>query len=141
PRLFQPGLSQVTRHADNGGLNLMYHGGLYHRCGLDLAIRAVDQLRGQIPGLKFRIYGDGEAVPELEELIKQLDLAEHVELGCFVPIDKIPALITWADLGVVPNRLNPFTDLQFPTKAFEYISMGVPVIIARTTAVEETFGD
>ncbi|RME41923.1 MAG: hypothetical protein D6791_19025, partial [Chloroflexi bacterium] len=41
----------------------------------------------------------------------------------------------------VPYRQNPFTDLLYPTKAFEYIVMGVPAILARTGAVVELFGD
>jgi glycosyltransferase involved in cell wall biosynthesis len=119
----------------------MYHGGLFDRYGLDIAIKAVDKLRSQIPGIALHIYGQGEASADLTRLVNNLGLHEHVLLGGFVPIDGIPALVAAADLGVVPYRQNPFTDLLYPTKAFEYIIMGVPVVMSSTGAVTELFPD
>jgi glycosyltransferase involved in cell wall biosynthesis len=120
---------------------LMYHGGLFDRYGLDIAIKAVDKLRSQIPGIALHIYGQGEASNDLARLVNTLGLHEHVLLGGFVPIDSIPALVAAADLGVVPYRRNPFTDLLYPTKAFEYIIMGVPIVMSSTGAVTELFPD
>lgn len=141
PRLFRPVQRAETRFRKNGCLTLMYHGSLSERYGLDIAIKAVDRLRSKIPGLQFYIYGQGETADKLGRLIKELNLGEQVHLGGFIPIDDIPELITAADLGVVSLRQNPFTDLAYPTKAFEYVVMGVPVIMARTGAVVELFGD
>jgi glycosyltransferase involved in cell wall biosynthesis len=72
-------------------------------------------------------------------LVSDLGVGDLVHLEGFVSIDQIPELIVRADLGIVPHRKNAFTDLQFPTKAFEYIVMGVPVTMARTGAVVELF--
>ena len=141
PQLFRPLPDDKARAGDNGGFTLMYHGGLFERYGLDIAIEAVDRLRERIPGLRLHIYGQGEAVDGLRRLIEERDLREQVRLGGFVPLDEIPSLIATADLGVVPYRSNPFTDLLYPTKAFEYLTMGVPVVLARTGAVVELFGD
>jgi glycosyltransferase involved in cell wall biosynthesis/O-antigen/teichoic acid export membrane protein len=141
PRLFHPVHHNGNGYPSNGQFTLMYHGGLFERYGLDIAIRAVHRLRDTVPGLQLHIYGRGEAEDELGRLIAQLDLGKRVRLGGFVPIDDIPELITKADLGVVPYRQDSFTDLLYPTKAFEYMAMGVPVILARTGAVVELFAD
>src|SRR6476661_7241181 len=145
PNLFQAGQyakSKVeTDQSDKDSFVLMYHGGLFDRYGLDIAIKAVDKLRSQIPGIALHIYGQGEASADLARLVNNLGLHEHVLLGGFVPIDSIPALVAAADLGVVPYRRNPFTDLLYPTKAFEYIIMGVPVVMSSTGAVTELFPD
>lgn len=141
PSLFQAVQRKEARDGNSDCLTLMYHGGIFHRYGLDLAVRAVDQLRCDIPDLHFFIYGEGDAVPEVRSLIAQLHLEKHVHLEGFVPIDDIPSLIARADLGLVPYRQNPFTDMLFPTKAFEYIVMGVPVVMARTEAVVDLFSD
>ncbi|MEP6776491.1 MAG: glycosyltransferase family 4 protein [Chloroflexota bacterium] len=145
PSLFQAGQHDKAR-AETGkavkdSFVLMYHGGLFDRYGLDIAIKAVDRLRSQIPGIALHIYGQGEASADLARLVNNLGLHEHVLLGGFVPIDEIPALVAAADLGVVPYRQNPFTDLLYPTKAFEYIIMGVPVVMSSTGAVVELFPD
>lgn len=139
PHLFRSTQSIEHTARRENGFRLMYHGGLFERYGLDIAIRAVAQVRDAIPGLRFDIYGRGEATASLQQLIAELDLAEQVRLGGFVPLDRIPALVAEADLGVVPYRKNPFTDLLFPTKAFEYLVLGVPVIAARTEAVVDLF--
>jgi glycosyltransferase involved in cell wall biosynthesis len=145
-----PNLFQAAKHAKSkvetgqsgkDSFVLMYHGGLFDRYGLDIAIKAVDKLRLQIPGIALHIYGQGEASADLARLVNNLGLHEHVLLGGFVPIDGIPALVAAADLGVVPYRQNPFTDLLYPTKAFEYIIMGVPVVMSSTGAVTELFPD
>jgi len=141
PRLFRPVQRAETKLGRNGRFTLMYHGSLFERNGLDIAIKAVDRLRSKIPELRFHIYGQGEAADKLGRLIKELNLSERVQLGGFIPIDEIPKLIAAADLGVVPVRQNLFTDLAHSTKAFEYITMGVPVILARTAAMVELFGD
>ena len=142
PSLFQAGKYAKSK-AETGkdSFVLMYHGGLFDRYGLDIAIKAVDKLRSQIPGIALHIYGQGEASADLARLVNNLGLHEHVLLGGFVPIDGIPALVAAADLGVVPYRQNPFTDLLYPTKAFEYIIMGVPVVMSSTGAVSELFPD
>ncbi|MEO8285669.1 MAG: glycosyltransferase family 4 protein [Chloroflexota bacterium] len=140
PRLFKS--DQKEKHRDSGarnGYTLMYHGGLFERYGLDIAIRAVDRLRSEIPGLKFEVYGQGEAAESLARLVAELGLEEHVHMGGFVPIDEIPRLVAKADLGIVPYRQNSFTDLLYPTKAFEYIAMGVPAVMSSTGAVVELF--
>jgi glycosyltransferase involved in cell wall biosynthesis len=141
-----PNLFQTGRHPkpkldtqSKDSFVLMYHGGLFDRYGLDIAIKAVDRLRSQIPGIVLHIYGQGEASDDLARLVDELGLQQHVKLGGFVPIDRIPSLVADADLGVVPYRRNPFTDLLYPTKAFEYIIMGVPVVMSSTEAVAELF--
>ncbi len=145
PNLFQAGQyaksKAETAQSGKDSFVLMYHGGLFDRYGLDIAIKAVDKLRSQIPGIALHIYGQGEASADLARLVNNLGLHEHVLLGGFVPIDGIPALVAAADLGVVPYRQNPFTDLLYPTKAFEYIIMGVPVVMSSTGAVTELFPD
>ena len=130
-----------TRGVASESFVLMYHGGIFERYGLDIAIRAVDRLRAEIPGIQLHIYGQGEATESLARLVKELDLEDHVLLGGFVPIDQIPDLIKHADLGVVPYRQNGFTNLLYPTKAFEYIVMGVPVIMSSIGAVVDLFHD
>jgi len=32
------------------------------------------------------------------------------------------------DVGVIPNQRNPFTDINTPTRIFEYLALGKPVI-------------
>ena len=41
-----------------------------------------------------------------------------------------------ADIGVVPNRDDVFTDGLLPTKLLEYVAVGTPVVAARTSGIQ-----
>jgi glycosyltransferase involved in cell wall biosynthesis len=141
PALF-PAMPQTRaeRPADSK-FTLVYHGGLFERYGVDIAIKAVNELREQIPGLRLRIAGYGDQVDELQQLIADLHLQDYVTFAGWVAPDKIAGFVAGADLGVVPYRQDTFTDLIYPTKAFECIAVGVPVIMSRLAGVVELFPD
>jgi glycosyltransferase involved in cell wall biosynthesis len=42
-------------------------------------------------------------------------------------------------LGVIPNRRTPFTEVNFPTRIFEYLAMGKPVIVPETRGIRDYF--
>jgi glycosyltransferase involved in cell wall biosynthesis len=50
-------------------------------------------------------------------------------------------LILRCDIGVVPNHRNTFTDINTPTRIFEYLSLGKPVIAPRTVGIVDYFAD
>jgi glycosyltransferase involved in cell wall biosynthesis len=58
-----------------------------------------------------------------------------------IPLERVPPRIAGADMGVIPYRSNVFTELLYPTKAFEYIEMGIPFVMSRTSAMLELFGE
>ena len=139
--IFHPAAIASPRLRDPNGLRLIYHGTLTRRYGLDLAIRAVARVRDDIPGIHLTLLGDGDAVEELQALIEELDLGQHVELIHELrSTAELPAIIGTADLGIAPYRNDPFTDGLLPTKLMEYAALGMPAVAARTTAIESTFG-
>jgi glycosyltransferase involved in cell wall biosynthesis len=44
------------------------------------------------------------------------------------------------DVGVIPNRRSIFTELNTPTRIFEFLSMGKPVIAPLTRGIMDYFG-
>ena len=120
----------------------MYHGLIVERHGLDLAVRAVAILRDRIPHLKFDIYGERtDYVEQVLALVRELGLEQVVEYHGFKPFDQIPSLISSIDLGLIPNRLNPFTEINLPTRIFECLAMDKPVIVPRTPGIQDYFSD
>ena len=49
--------------------------------------------------------------------------------------------IRHCDLGVIPNHRNTFTTINTPTRIFEYLSLGKPVVAPRTLGIEDYFGE
>jgi glycosyltransferase involved in cell wall biosynthesis len=121
---------------------LVYHGTLARRLGLDIAIRAVAEVVGEIPHLEFRVIGAGEERERLIALARELGVERNVSFSDgFVPVERIPALLADADLGVVPLRISAGTDIMLPTKLLEYVSMGIPCVVPRTGTVCRYFDD
>jgi glycosyltransferase involved in cell wall biosynthesis len=53
----------------------------------------------------------------------------------------LPDLIRGADICLVPYRKDIFTDGILPTKLMEYAALEMPVIAARTSAIQTYFND
>jgi glycosyltransferase involved in cell wall biosynthesis len=131
PALFAP----RPRPPRRGPLRVVSHGTLVPRYGFDTLVEAVSVL----PDVRLEILGQGEARPDLESLITALGLTDRVRLAGRVPLEDIADRLRKADVGVVANRADPFTDLVVPTKLLELVALGVPAVTARTKAIEAHF--
>ncbi len=142
PRIFRPVSQRNTLSQNNNRFRLFYHGTLSKRYGLDLVLQAIDLVRHQIPEIHLTIIGSGEHLEDLERLADDLNLREnHVQFRPYVPAEQLPPLIGAADVGVVPYRNDAFTDSLLPTKLMEYAVMGLPSIVARTSAIAAYFDE
>jgi len=121
---------------------IMYHGSLVERHGLDIAIEALAILRDRIPQAELRVYG--KRTPFLDEALAKAEQAgvknQVVWLGP-KPLEGIVEGIRNANIGVIPNRRNIFTELNTPTRIFEYLSQGLPVIAPRAQGIMDYFRD
>jgi glycosyltransferase involved in cell wall biosynthesis len=120
---------------------IMYPGTLSWHQGLDIAIRAFASIRDKVPEAQFHIYGDGTAKPSLIQLAEDLGIQTQVIFHGLVPLRAIAQTMASADLAVVPKRKDSFGDEAFSTKTFEFMSLGVPLLIADTTIDKYYFSD
>ena len=125
----------------SGRFTVFWHGTMVRRYGLDVALRACALVRDRIPELRLSLYGDGEHAPELRALSHDLGLDDVVAFNGFVPHTDLAPLIAEADLGLVANLPDAHINMAYPTKLFEFVQMGVPVVATRTTILERRFGE
>ena len=131
-----------TRRCAETPFVLVYHGTLARRLGLDIAIQAVTKARVSIPNIQFRIIGDGEERANLVALRNRLGLQTVVTFSPgFVPVHEVPTMISDADVGVIPLRVSSGTDVMLPTKLLEYVSMGIPCVVPRTSTIARYFDE
>jgi glycosyltransferase involved in cell wall biosynthesis len=71
---------------------------------------------------------------------KQNGLADIVRYLGPKTLDEITTAIQDCDVGIIPNRLNAFTEINTPTRIFEYLSLGKPVIAPRSPGITDYFG-
>jgi glycosyltransferase involved in cell wall biosynthesis len=120
---------------------MMYHGSLVERNGLDLAVDALARVRAAIPTAELRIYGRNTAFLEhVMEQARQKGLSDCVHYRGPKSLEELVHEIEACDVGVIPNHRNAFTDINTPTRIFEYLALGKPVIAPRTLGIQDYFG-
>ena len=136
--------NEAVKHESNGDqrFRLIYHGTLSQHYGIDLILQAVARLKEDIPQLHLTIHGRGEYLQNLQDLAKELRLNGQVTFSTnLLPMAELPSFISQAHLGIVAYRRDVFTDGILPTKLMEYTALHVPVIAARTPAIEAYFDE
>ena len=95
-----------------------------------------------IPNVKLVVCGD--RTPFLEkvmEMARERQLENNVDYLGVQNLNGIVEAINACDLGIIPNHKNIFTEINTPTRIFEYLALGKPVIAPRTKAIQDYFGD
>lgn len=114
---------------------MLFHGTMGSHYGLDLAIKAFGMIHNQMENAEFLIIGRGPERPALEEMVRDLNLAEKVRFIGVIPYTEMPTWIAKSDVGIFPARQNDFMDLTFSNKICECIMMAKPQIISRIKTV------
>jgi glycosyltransferase involved in cell wall biosynthesis len=120
----------------------MYHGSMVERNGLDLAVEALGLAREKIPNSELRIYGP--STPFLERVMEMVQVKGLQDMVHYFGPRRLEDLvheIEGCDVGVIPNQRNPFTDINTPTRIFEYLAIGKPVVAPSTLGIQDYFND
>jgi len=119
---------------------IMYHGSLVERNGLEVAIEALERVRKTVPTAVLYIFG--ERTDFLERMMKKVrekNLEGAVRYFGPKRLEDLIKEIENCDLGVIPNHRNAFTEINTPTRIFEYLALGKPVIAPSTSGVLDYF--
>jgi glycosyltransferase involved in cell wall biosynthesis len=120
---------------------IMYPGSLNWHQGLDIAVKAFAVASGELVNAEFHIYGAGPEENSLRTLVTDLGLEGRILFKGSLPLDDISSAMAKASVGVVPKRNDNFGGEAFSTKIFEFMSVGVPVILSRTKIDDYYFND
>ena len=119
---------------------VMYHGALVERHGLDLAVLSIEVVKRFIPNVQLRIYGQPTRfIDQIMQLVSVRNLQASVQYFGGKSLAEIVKAIDECDVGIIPNRLNVFTEINMPTRIFEYLSRGKPVIAPSTSGIRDYF--
>lgn len=130
-----------AEHQDQERLVLMYHGSVFERHGLDTALEAMTILLKKIPNLQLKVFGTGEYTEQFLSLVTVHHLQDCVQYHGFLPLEEIVNQIRSTDVGIIPNKMSPFTNINFPVRIFEYICMGKPAVVPRTEGILDYFDE
>jgi glycosyltransferase involved in cell wall biosynthesis len=126
----------------SGPFVILYHGSLVQRNGFDLAVESLGKIRKTVPSVRLKVCG--ERTPFFEEVMKsakQGGLDRNIDYLGRCNLNEIVEAIEDCDLGIIPNQRNIFTEINTPTRIFEYLALAKPVIAPRTRGIQDYFGD
>lgn len=133
---------KTKKKGSNEPFVVMYHGSIFPRNGLDLAVDALEIARRSVPNAMLVICGDNN--PFLEQVMasaKERGLEKAISYLGRCNHRQIVEAIDKCDIGVIPNRRNTFTEMNTPTRIFEYLARGKAVIAPRAQGIKDYFAD
>jgi glycosyltransferase involved in cell wall biosynthesis len=137
-----------ARNGSSNGQNgskpfvILYHGSLVHRNGFDLALESLEKVKKTIPYVRLKVCGERTAF--FEEVMKsaeQRGLDRNIDYLGRCNLNQIVEAIQDCDLGIIPNHRNIFTEINTPTRIFEYLALAKPVIAPKTRGIQDYFSD
>ncbi|MEQ1868682.1 MAG: glycosyltransferase family 4 protein [Vicinamibacterales bacterium] len=105
--------------------------------GFDVLVRAMHLLRRTRPDARLVVAGDGDARPELERLVGELDLWNHVRFDGWASPESVRRGIDSATVIAVPSRWQE----PFGLVALEAMQRGRPVVASNVGGLAEVVRD
>ena len=131
-------ISKTDKNFDE--LNLLYVGTLYNRniettiMGFKKFLDYIEHENAKKIRVTYTIIGSGSGNEEnkLYNLINKLELTGHVCLTGYVPYPGLKKYFDNSNIGISFVPLADYFEVQPPTKTFEYLLSGMPVIATAT---------
>jgi glycosyltransferase involved in cell wall biosynthesis len=137
-----PGSYAATHQERDKRFVIMYHGSIVERNGLDLAVDALARVRKSVPTAELRIYGARTVfLDRVMEAARSKGLDDAIRYFGPKRLDDLVPAIEDCDVGVIPNHRNAFTEINTPTRIFEYLALGKPAVAPHTPGIQDYFSN
>lgn len=112
-------------------LLVVYVGFMGLQDGLDLLLESIEHIvkREKRQDTHFVLVGGGTMLPALQAMVAEKGLDPFVTFTGQVPHEEVIAYLSNADIGVAPDPKTPMNDNSTMIKIFEYMAIGLPVVL------------
>ena len=113
----------------SGNVRLIYVGTVSKLRGRDVMLEAMSIVTKKNIQAHLTIVGaDTEQLDYCKQRIKVLDIKNNITLQGRVLGSEVPSYLLQADIGICIWESTPWTEFNPPTKMFEYLVAGLPVL-------------
>ena len=113
---------------------LLYLGNTSERRGLMTVLEAMPKLLKPIASLQLVVVGISSFDKDLQKRIDALNISESVDLMGWQPENTFPSYIAAAEVGISPLHSNLHHDTTYANKVFQYMSLGLPMLVSNVEA-------
>jgi glycosyltransferase involved in cell wall biosynthesis len=132
----------VVFRSNNKKLKLVFHGTLAERLGIDIGIKAVEQVN-ESNDVSFTIIGDGDYKNYLINYCESKKIINKlIYFKPFIPVENLQKEIENYDIGIIGNKRTIISEkCMLPVKLMEYLYIGIPVIAPRLEVIQRYFSE
>jgi glycosyltransferase involved in cell wall biosynthesis len=116
---------------------LGFIGSLYRWEGVAWLVRAVAELRRRGTPCKLLIVGDGEEMPAVREVVRDLNAEDFVQILGRMPHGEIERYYSVVDVLVYPRHSIRLTELVTPLKPLEAMALGKAILGSDVGGIRE----
>jgi glycosyltransferase involved in cell wall biosynthesis len=78
---------------------------LFPKNGVEYLVRAVPEIRAEIPGIRVLVIGDGPERSRLEELARDLGVSDRIDFLGASPHEAMPGILASGEIAVFPSLM------------------------------------
>ena len=128
--------------AFNPNQRFMMVGRMVEKKGFRYALQAINILAKKDLQVSIDLYGDGPLRQDLEQLAKELDIADRVHFHGYVSNKKIRKELQKHSILLAPSVTASDDDKEgLPNTILEAMASGIPVVASRHAAIPEAITD
>jgi glycosyltransferase involved in cell wall biosynthesis len=117
-------------------------GGFQPYRGVDILLESMQLVSSKQPRVKLMIVGGhGETLSQMRYMVRDLEIAKNCVLTGWVPGEELVNYYMASDVGVIPHRCSPATEIAVPNKLFDYLVLGKPVIVTSLAGMSSIIRD
>lgn len=120
------------------GRTIIYTGNFGHAQDLEACIRAMQYVDS---AATLRLVGDGDLRGRLERLVAELELEGRVDIEPPVDRSAVPVLLSSSAVGIATLRQTDGLRYAVPSKTYEYMACGLPVVGTDIGALAELLSE
>ena len=120
---------------------ISFVGGFQKWHGLENLVESFCQIQDMVPTARLFLVGDGPYREILDQKIKASHVQDKVVITGFLPQERVPEMLSVADITVLPYPKLP-QDLWFsPLKLYEYMAAGKTIVASNSGQIGEVIED
>jgi glycosyltransferase involved in cell wall biosynthesis len=122
---------------------VMWVGGYFPWHDIGLLLESFARVLRQRPNAKLILVGDGQTRSAVEEQVHRAGLQHAVIMTGAIPHERMPAMLSIADVAVVPSAPIAASGggTGTPLKLFEYMAAGKGIVATAVSQTEEVIRD